>query len=181
MPLLVNLLPAEELYRRKQSFRLALINKLSILLLTVLIFLTSTALVLRLTQNLQLKGVQNNLAKAETKVAGLKGKEEQAFILKERLASISKLLGGDSKRKAIFNLVVFLTPAEIMFSEVTVDRNGNMNLSLSSPTLASVETLISSLEDRGKNSDLIAKVNLEGLSLGKDATYHFSLKIVPKN
>lgn len=179
--ILVNLLPTEELQKRKHSVRLALINKISIGILAALIFFTSAAFALRLSQNFELQNAQIGLARAEAQVTNLKGKEEQAFILKERLAAISNLLGGDSKRKAIFNLVVFLTPTDILISEASVDRGGNMNLSLKSPTISSIETLISNLGNKEKNADLIAKVSLEGLSLGKDSIYHFSLKIIPKN
>lgn len=179
--LMVNLLPSEILLQRRQSVKLALINKLSIASLLVLIFFASATLGLRISQNFALKNAQQNLVYAEDKVSSFKDKEVEMAVLKQRLNSIKSLLGGDSKITTIFNLVVFLTPSDIQITEASVDKNGSMILTLVAPGLPSLETLISNLGSKEKNSDLISKVELQGLSLGRDSTYRLVLKITPKN
>lgn len=176
----INLLPPEVILKRKQSFKISLINKLSALALITLIFFTSTTIALRLSQSFTLREQEQGLVRAEEKVSALKGKEGQALILKQRLDSIQQLSLGDAKRKAIFNLVVFLTPPEIQITEASIDKNSAMNLSLVSPSLSSLEVLVANLENPEKNSNMINKVSMEGLSVGKDLSYRFSLKIIPK-
>ncbi|MFH0937168.1 MAG: hypothetical protein V1808_02660 [Candidatus Daviesbacteria bacterium] len=177
----VNLLPQEIILQRKQGSKLNIVSKVSIITLVIFVFLTSVTLALRISQSFDLNSAKNGLVRAEGQVNSLKGPEQQAIVLKQRLSSIKALLGGDSKRKEIFNLVVYLTPADIMISEVTVDKNSNMSLTLQTSNLASIETFLSSLGDEEKNSGLIKKVTLEGLSLGRDSIFRFTLKILPKS
>lgn len=176
----VNLLPTEIMLQRQQSFRLTLSTKLSIAALVLLIFFTSLTLTLRIFQNSQIEKAKKNEVVAQGKIDSLRSKEDQLILLKTRLSSIKSLMGVDNRRKAIFNLVVFLTPSDTQISDVTVDKDGKMVMSLTSPTLASIDSLISSLGNQEKNSDLISKVDMEGLSLGKDLVYRFALEIIPK-
>lgn len=178
--ILINLLPQEVLLQRKQNSKLVLVNRLSIGVLVALVFFTSTTLALRIMQNSELEGAKNGLVYATERVSGLKSKEDKTLILKERLGLITILVEGDHIRKEIFNLVVYLTPPDMQISEALVDKNGNMTASFSSPSLSAVQTLVNNLSDKEKNSDLVTKVSLEGLSLGKDSIYRFTLKVSPK-
>lgn len=176
----VNLLPPEILLQRKQSFKLSLANKLSIVLLVTLVFFSSVTLAFRLIQNAQKETAENNLVLAETRMSGLKPREEEAILLKGRLASIEKLLGGDVKRKAIFNLVVYLALPDMQISEAAVDSQGNMSISMVSQTIESFDNFLSNLSSQEKNFGMVQKVHLESLSMGRDAAYRFALKITPK-
>lgn len=176
----VNLLPKEILLQRTQSSKLALISKLSIGMLVILVFLASATLALRIAQGVQLKGAKHSVVLAEDKISSLKGKEEALIALKQRLISIKKLSSQDAKIKAIFNLVVYLTPPGVQINEASVDQNGNMGLVLASTDLSSFNTMVGNLGNKEKNGDMIAKVDLSSLSLTKDAVYRFALKITPR-
>lgn len=175
--ILINLLPKEIILQKEKNSKLVFINRLSIGMLVALVFFTSTTGALRILQNSELEEAKKGLAYATERVSGLKSKEEKMFILKERLGLITTLIEGDVKRKEIFNLVVYLTPPEMQISEALVDRNGQLTATFSSPSLSAVQTLIGNLSDKEKNSGLVSKVSLEGLSLGKDSTYRFTLKV----
>lgn len=176
----VNLLPPEMLYQRHQSFRLSLINKLSIGALLMMIFLTSAALAIKISQKSELQRSQNDVVMAESKVSELKVVESQFLILKQRLGSINSIMGGDTKRKAIFSLVVLLTPESLQITNASVDRNGYMAVSVYGNSVKAIETLIRDLGDKEKNSNLIATVDLDGLSMDREGTIRFNLKIIPK-
>lgn len=176
----VNLLPQEIIMQRKQGSKIALINKLSIGTLVILVFSTSATLALRVSQNFQLTREQTNVAYAEEKVTSLSQTEQDLLLLKQRLGDIKAILGGDTKRTATFNTVVYLTPPSVQISSVAVDKSGNMVMTLSSNSLTAVETLISNLSDTEKNAGLISRADLDSLSLGRDALYRFSLKVYPK-
>ena len=178
--ILVNLLPKEVILQRKQSSKLSTASKISFMLLVILIFFTSATLALRISQVYQLNTAQAGVVKAEEKLASLRDKEGQITVLKQRLNSIQSLIGSDDKKKSIFNLIVYLTPTELQVSDLAVDKNGNVVVSFYGSSLVAMETLISSLADQEKNFDLISKVELEGLSLGKDSVYRFSMKVVSK-
>ncbi|MDO8638688.1 MAG: hypothetical protein Q7R43_03870 [Candidatus Daviesbacteria bacterium] len=178
--LMINLLPSEVILSRKQYSKFSMVSKISAAALIILVFFTSTTLALRFSQTFEQKKVEEGLVMAESKVSDLKGKEGQVIALKQRLDSISSILGNDTKRKAIFNMVVFLIPPDMQVLEVNVDKSGNMSVTLSSASLSSIQTLFDNLGNKEKNSDLISKVDLDGISLGRDSVYRFSLKITPK-
>ncbi|MCL5783882.1 MAG: hypothetical protein M1142_00805 [Patescibacteria group bacterium] len=176
----VNLLPQEVILQRKQSSKLAIINKISIVALVSLVFFTSATLTLRLSQTPQLKAAETDLTQAEGQVNSFRSREEQVVALKTRLSSIESLIGGDAKRKAIFNLLVYLAPVDVQISEMSIDAGGNVTLTIASPSLISIDTFISSLGEKEKNSDLISKVELNGLSLGANNLYRLDLKLTAK-
>ncbi len=177
--ILINLLPQEVLLERRQNSKLVFLNRLSVVLLIVLVFFTSATLALRIMQNSELEEANKGLVLATEEVNSFKERETQVLALKERLGLIQNLMEGDAKRKEIFNLIVFLTPPDMQISEALVDKNGNTTASFTSPSLTAVQTLINNLGDKEKNSNIVTKVQLEGLSMGKDGVYRFSLKITP--
>lgn len=177
----INLLPQEILFARKQSTKLSLINKLSIALLVIMVFFTSATLVVRFIQNSDLNRVKDGLAYAESRVTSFREKEVQLAVLKKRLALIDSITLGDAQRKAMFNLLVNITPPDVSISDMAVDRGGNISASFNSQSLASIDVLFSNLSSQDKNLDLINKVDLDGISVGKSFNYRFALKIFSKN
>lgn len=176
----INLLPQEIIFQRKQSSKLTLINRVSVAALVVMVFFASATLVLRLSQTGNLKKAEKNLAYAENKVSSLKYKESQLLMLKSRLASIQSIMDSDAKRKAVFNLVIYLTPPDVQISDIAVDKNGGLSVMMSTQSLYSIDALIASLSDKERSGGLISKIDMDGLSLGKNSTYRFSLKISSK-
>jgi hypothetical protein len=77
----------------------------------------------------------------------------------------------------MLSLIIYLTPADVVLYDASVDKNGTVTASFSSKSLSSIETLISNLSSQEKNSNLISKVDLDGISLGKDSIYRFALKV----
>lgn len=176
----VNLLPSDILLRRSQYFKLSMINKISVGVLVVLIFFTSAAIAMTISQKAELKSSQENLARAEEIVTSLRGTEGELLALKNRLNSIDALRGQDEKRKAIFNLIVYLVPSSIQVSDISVDSKGQVALTMRSSSLQSIQELFDNLGNQEKNSNLVSQVDLNGFAMGKDSVYRFSLKIISK-
>lgn len=176
----INLLPSEIILQRKQSDKVSLVSKLSIGGMILLVFLTSATLALRVSQNMAVKQANANLAYAEGKVSSLKGKEGQVVLLKQRLEDIQSFAGGDAKKKAIFNLLISLTPSGIQISELSLDNKGVVIVNLESDSLNSINNFLTDLVSPEKNLDLISKIDLDNLALGKNRRYFLSLKITAK-
>jgi Tfp pilus assembly protein PilN len=174
----INLLPQEVLLQRVQNSKLVFINKVSIAVLVFVIILTGGVFALKISQNNLFTATNQKLSEAENQVGSMKQKEEQLYILKKRLASIEALLGTDEKIKTMFNLLLFTIPQGVIVNEITLDKNSNMAVSLSSSSLASIQALFNNLSNKEKIGSLISKVDLDGISLGKDNTYRFSIKII---
>ncbi|KKR81237.1 MAG: hypothetical protein UU73_C0003G0199 [Candidatus Daviesbacteria bacterium GW2011_GWA1_41_61] len=175
-----NLLPEDLLLERKHSSKLVFVNRLSIVVLVLIVLFASGTLMLRLSQEAPLKKAQETLSGAESKITALKDRESQLLTLKQQLGLIDSLSGGDTKKRAVFNLMVLSLPFETQISDLGVDKNGQMEAVLSSVSVDSLETLLVNLTNQEKNSDLIRKIELNSLAVGKDGQYRFSLSITPK-
>lgn len=173
----INLLPHEVLLERVQGSKTKFINKISIVVLILFIAITGAVVMFRIAQNTEVAEVNKQVAEAEKNLTAEKSKEETVAALKNRLTSIQALLGSDEKIKSMFNLILFLTPPEVTMSDVAVDKNGVITASFSSQSLAAIENFFASLSNKEKNSNLVSKVDLDGISLGKELAYRFSLKI----
>ncbi len=178
--LAINLLPQDVLVAQEHRAKLSLLNKISVGVLVLLTFFTSATVALRIAQRSDLTQTQNDLVYAQDKVVSFKDKEEQLVILKQRLAVMQSLIGLDSKKKALFNLILYLTPADMQATDITIDSKGIISLSVNTGNLASVENFITSLGSKDKNSDLIAKIDLESFSSGRNGVYYLTLNITPK-
>lgn len=175
-----NLLPEDLLLERKQSSKLILINKLSIVVLVLIVFFAAGTLTLRISQEDPFKKAQNALSVTESKISGLKDRESKMLTLKSQLALIDTLSGADTKKRAIFNLVVVSLPAETQISDLGVDKNGQVKVALNTTSIDDLEALLLNLTNREKNADLVSKIELESLAAGKDGDYRYSLNITPK-
>lgn len=173
----INLLPQTVLQERIQSSKLSLVNKISIGVLVLVCFLTIGVLLLRVNQNRENDQITNQTKAAEDKVTSFSSKETTIFALKNRLDAISSKIGTDEKVKSMFNLIAYLTPSGVTLYDATVDKNGSVTASFTSSSLSGIDKLFSSLSNKETNLNLISKVDLNGISLGKDATYRFSLRI----
>lgn len=178
--LAINLLPQDVLLAQEHRAKLSLINKISVGVLVLLTFFTSATVALRIAQRSDLTQTQSNLVYAQDKVESFKSKEEQLVILKQRMAVMQNLIGLDSKKKALFNLILYLTPVDMQVTDVTINTKGIISLSVSSSNLASVQNLITNLGSKNKNSDLISKIDLNSFSSGRDGVYYMTLNITPK-
>ena len=176
----INLLPREVVERQRKNAGLGFLNKISIIVLVVMVFFASVTLSIRLLQKLNLQTANQNLVLAQSKVGSLGDRETQLVLLKEYLSSYKTLSSADEKKKAVFSLVAFLAPSDVQFNDIGISRDGNTVISASSTSLTSIDKLMNDLTDKQKNADLVARVDVDGLSLGKDSVYRFGLKIITR-
>lgn len=173
----INLLPGEILLERTHSSKLVLINKISISVLIIVILITAAMLLLKISQNKEIERINNQVKTAEDKVVAQRSKEETVVALKNRLNFIQTLMGSDESVTSMFNLSSSLIPPEINLYEAMIDKNGTMTASFTSKSLSAINSFFNNLGSKEKNSNLISKVDLDGISLGKDSTYRFALRI----
>lgn len=173
----INLLPQSVLLERIQSSKLSMVNKVSIGVLLVAVIITSGVLLFRINQNQQNNAIEDAVKQAENKVKSYAVSETTAFALKNRLDVISQKIGSDDKIKQMFNLIVYLTPSDVTLYDASVDKNGVVVASFTSTSLLGVDRLLTSLSNKETNFNLVTGLDLNGISLGKDGIYRFSLRV----
>lgn len=170
-------MPREVLIERIQSSKFTLIVRVSVATLIVVLCISAATLFLKISQNQEIEKANNSIKTAENNVVALKNREETLFALKNRLNTIQALKDSDEKVKSMLNLIIFLTPPEVAFNDASVDKNGTIIASFNTKSLSAVEIFLSNLSNKEKNSNLVSKVDLDGISLGKNYIYRFALKI----
>lgn len=173
----INLLPQQVLLERVQSSKLSFVNRLSVGVLILIIVVTTGVILFRINQNNENNKITDSVKAAEDKVTALSAKETTAFALKNRMDAISSKIGSDDKVKQMFSLIVYLTPPDVNLFDASVDKNGSVVASFTSSSLAGIDKLFTSLSNKETNFGLVSAVSLNGISLGKDAVYHFALRI----
>ncbi len=176
----INLLPIGYTKLRKRDTKFYQVQTISIYLLLLLIFVTSITVALRFLQTQQIKAAEANLQEFNLQVSSLKSKEASLVILKDRLTTIDQISTVPSKQRSVYNLVNGLIPPNLTLSFVSVDRSGNMLLSIVAPNFSSLDGLLATLGSTQKNENKITSTSLESFSRSRDGLYRASLKIVPK-
>jgi hypothetical protein len=176
----INLLPREVVLQRRNDSSFSRIYKLCIFGLVIAAFVTAVVLAVRVSQRLALEQTESYLTQAEAKINSFKDRETQLAELKEYLSLIKNLSNADLKKKSVYNLVAFLAPPDVTFSDVSIGSDGSTVISASSRSLVLIDQLVTDLSSKDKNADLISKIDLDGFTLGKDSTYRFGIRITVK-
>ncbi|MCL4367044.1 hypothetical protein M1563_02655 [Patescibacteria group bacterium] len=175
--LAVNLLPTDLLEEKKQNLKFDLLRKVSFGVLVFVVILGGATVALRLTQQSALNSANDRVSNDQNQVLAMSDKDSQAWLIKDRLTSIEGILGGDQKRKQIYSLIMNLLPPGMQVTDLSLDKSNNLIISLNTTSLADMDALFHDLADQSKNQNLISLVDFDGLSMGKDNVYRFTLKI----
>lgn len=173
----INLLPKEVVAARQKNNAAQTINRLCVFAIVGLVALSAVLLAARLAQSLQLTKSSELLSSVEARVNSLSDRQTQLNLIREYLKSIDSFSSSDSKKKAVFNLVAFIAPPDVSFNDISISKDGSTVISASSSSLLAIEKLITDLSSPERSSELISKIELEGLTLGKDSIYRFGLKV----
>ncbi|OGE64343.1 hypothetical protein A3I48_03000 [Candidatus Daviesbacteria bacterium RIFCSPLOWO2_02_FULL_36_7] len=176
----INLLPPEILAEQIKGSRFYKIQLIGITVILMMVFLLSLTVVLRILQNRSIVMAQVEMDAVLQQVSGLKSTEASLYILKNRLAVISKYLGVSSKQSSMYKLIDELIPSSAALNAVNVDKEGGVVLLLSVFDSDSLDTLITNLSQKESNEDKIDQVSIDSLNRGRDGIYRISLKIKSK-
>lgn len=173
----INLLPQDILLKRQQGAKLAVLSKMSIVLLITLIFCASVTIALKLSQTFQLQALNQELGQSQSKLSSLESVESNIQIIKVRLQSIDTLSAGDNKLKDMLNLVLLSVPPGITVVDFSVTKLGVLNITMESDSLSNLEGFFTNINSIDQNQAIVKSIDLEGFSLGKDAIFRMGLKI----
>src|SRR3989338_7939264 len=176
----INLLPPEILAEQIKGSRFYKIQLIGITVILMMVFLLSLTVVLRILQNRSIVMAQVEMDAVLQQVSGLKSTEASLYILKNRLAVISKYLGVSSKQSSMYKLIDEMIPSSAALNAVNVDKEGGVVLLLSVFDSDSLDTLITNLSQKESNEDKIDQVSIDSLNRGRDGIYRISLKIKSK-
>lgn len=173
----INLLPEELANKDKFETKKSRVIRLSIGVLLVMILISSTTLLVRILQNRSLQVANQQLDSDRAKVASLKDKEGLVFYLKQRLDAINTLSNQESPQAKSFNLITNLAPVGLKISSLSIDKNGGVTLSVTSPTTDDLNSFFNNLTDPEENQGRIAKVTIDSFSRVSGGQYRADLTV----
>ncbi len=173
----INLLPPEVNLAQKQGQKFYKIRVLSIAVMVILTFLSSTVFALRILQSQNLTLAREKFEQAQGKVSELKDQEAKLQVLKSRVTNIRQIKSNPSKQSQLFNLISAIIPPSIIVNSFGADRAGNVNLSAITADYLSLDLFLRDLVDPQINEGKIGAVDIENLSRGRDGVYRTNLKI----
>lgn len=177
MRISIDLLPLEfriEDLKRKKFFR---IQAIGLTIIAVVALLAATVVGLRIFQSRVDKKIQNQLAAAESNVRQFQQTQASLFLLKDRLATISKYLETPSKEVQSYNLLTQLAPANVSLGAISINQGGEISVLVSSSDAVSLDRLIEDLINKNTNQGKIKKLSVESLSLNREGLIRLNLKI----
>lgn len=172
----VNLLPTEILVGRK-SRGLSVVNKISIVVLGLLILISVATFYLTVSQSAQIKAANDKLAQSQNQLSQYKTTESNLVVLKQQLREIQNILATDSNRKMLFDNLITNLPQGVSITSVELDKNNNLTVGVSSTSLDTISSFLGNFTDDSKRLKQIKQVDLDLLNWGKDGVYKASLKV----
>lgn len=176
----INLLPPEIIVEQIKRAKFYKIQFVGVVIVLVMVFLASLTVALRILQSQNIVLAQAQLDEAEQKVSNLKSTQASLFILKNRLAVVSKYLGVPSKQSSMYKLVDKLISSAAAINSITIDKDGNAVMLLSVSDSLILDDLINNLSQKESNEDKIDQISIDSLNRGRDGLYRLSLKIKAK-
>jgi len=176
MGLNINLLPAEFRVDQKSQKKFQIVQKISIAILLVLVFLASGATAFRIFQSQDITKIEDQAKQGEQRVVAKKTSEATLVVLKNRLTLINQIQKSSSNNTLVYQRISGLIPPDVTTSSLSVDRSGNMLLSIIAPNTQSLEGMLNNLTSK-EAFDAISSIELQSLSRGRDGVFRSSLKI----
>lgn len=176
----INLLPVEytaEEIKKAKFYKIQLIGVAAVIIVT---FFASLTVALGVLQNKNIKAVEARLGESEEKVIQFKDRQSSVFVIKNRLATITKYFGVTSKQAAVYSMLNQLLPTGISVSSLVIDRSGEAVVVGVAADGESIDNLIADLTSNTETGDKISHISIENLNRGRDSFYRISLKIKTK-
>lgn len=172
----INLLPAEFKIDQKTQKKFQLVQRISIAILLFLIFLASASSALKILQAQDISKLRKEATVQEDRITSFKDKEVALVVLKNRLSAINQIIKSGSDNGAVYKQVSALIPPEVVITAVSVNRSGDVSMSIIAPDLLALERVLSDLTS-ARAFKAISKIELESLSRGRDSVFRSNLKI----
>lgn len=173
----LNLIPPELKELAKKDAKRVLVNKISILLLGVLILVTACILAVVIYQSMSLGVLKATLEQERLRINSSKDKEAVVRFLKNRIDTINQFTGNRYKQGEIFNLMMNLFPSGIVLGSIQINKTNTVVISGETENTEPLQNYFSNLTDPKINEGKIASVKVESLSQSQIGGIRFDLKV----
>lgn len=173
----INLIPPELKELAKKDAKRSLVNKISILLLGVLVLFTSGVLSVVVYQNMTLEALNVTLGQERSKLESVKDKEVVVKLLKNRIDTINQFTTNRYKQGEIFNTMMSLLPPGIDLGSIQINKTPSVIIAGETGDSEVLNNLFNNLTDPKINDGKITSVTVQSLSQSQNGGIRFDLKV----
>lgn len=173
----INLIPPELKELAKKDAKRALVNRISVLLLGVLVLITAGILGVVIYQSVSLSALNASIEEERSRINTFKDKEAVVKLLKNRIDTINQFAGNRYKQGEIFNMMVNLFPPDIVLGSIQVNKTSSVVISGETESTQALQNFFNNLTDPKTNEGKIASVTIESLSQSQRGGIRFDLKV----
>ena len=173
----INLLPSEFISEQAKKGKFYKVQSLGIAALLLMFFLSSLTVSLRILQGQRIKQVEDQLNGVLQKINGAKTKQDFLVNLKSRLTVIDQYSSTKSKQASLYSFIEKTVPKDLTINSLSIDRSGNVYLSLVAPDVEIMDKVMNSFVDSRQSGGIIKQVAIESLNRSRDGVYRFTVKL----
>ena len=173
----INLIPPELKELAKKDAKRILVNKISVLLLGVLVLITAGILAVVIYQNVSLGTLKASIEQERLRINSSKDKEAVVRLLKDRIDTINQFTGNRYKQGEIFNIIMNLFPQGIVLGSIQINKTSSVVISGETESTLSLQDFFNNLTDPKTNEGKITSVKVESLSQSQKGGIRFDLKV----
>lgn len=173
----INLIPPELKELAKKDAKRSLVNRISVLLLGVLVLITAGILGVVIYQSVSLSVLNASIEQERLRVNSFKDREAVVRLLKNRIDTINQFTGNRYKQGEIFNIMISLFPPDVVLKSILVNKTSSVAISGETEDTRALQNFFNNLTDPRVNEGKIASVNIESLSQSQTGGIRFDLKV----
>lgn len=172
----INLLPEEFLVEKKLGVKRALYLRISIIIFVAVLIITSSILLLRLTQSQSLQALEGDLESKRNSITSMKENESAVFILKNRLDKIAQISQKESVPVHGYNLLSSIVPPGANMLAFSMTKENMITTTIETGDTSVLDALFNNLLDPKTSKGFITAVKLENIRLtGEKITIEMSI------
>lgn len=164
----LNLLPEEFLVEKKLGVKRSLFLRISIIIFVTFLILTSTILLLRLTQSQSLQALEGELEGTKNSITTLKENETAVFMLKNRLDKIAQISKKESVPIQGYNLISSIVPPGANILGFSMTKETQIEATFETENTDTLDLLFNNLLNPELNKGHIIAIKLESIRLRGD-------------
>jgi len=161
----INLLPEEFLIEKKLGIKRSLYLRISIIVFVAVLIITSSILLLRLTQSQSLQALEGDLDGKRNSITSMKENESAVFVLKNRLDKIAQISAKESVPVQGYNLLSSIVPPGASMLAFSMTKENLINATVETSDTSVLDQLFDNLLDPKTSKGFITAVKLENIKL----------------
>lgn len=173
----INLLPPEIKEKAKKVAKRSFVNKISIILLGVLILATSGILAVVIFQGATVNSLNSDIEREQARIQSKRDAEAVVRLFKNRTDTINLFATKRYKQREVYDLITNLFPSAIRMQSIQIGKTKKVSIMGQTDNTSALQDLFNRLTDPKINEGKITSVTVENLNKSQLGNINFELSI----